>query len=192
MKSKRQIKQAQRRRKKLFTTLGLSGGALLVIALLGYTFLAAARPPIGEEVAVMPDTSHVPEGTDPGPYNTDPPTSGRHYAATLNAGFYNEGDVQDPFPAGFLVHNLEHGYIIFWYNCSLVGEQECSDLKEQIRVVLEEENHLKVIAYPWNSTDVPVVLTSWGRMLRFEEFDPELALDFVQRNRNKAPEPEAP
>jgi hypothetical protein len=192
LKSKRQVKREQRRKKKLFVTLGLSAVSLVVIALLAYSLLAASRPPIEEELPVMPDTSHVTEGTDPGPYNSDPPTSGRHYAGTLNAGFYNEGDVQDPYPAGYLVHNLEHGYIIFWYNCSLVSEAECSGLKAQIKSVLDAENNLKVIAYPWNSTDVPVVLTSWGRILRFEEFDAGQARNFVQLNRNKAPEPEVP
>ena len=195
MKSKRQRMQAQRRKKQLYTRLGLGGIGLIAIAILAYAVLSASRPPTGEtgeEVAVMPDTSHVAEGTDPGPYNSDPPTSGRHYASTLNAGFYNEGDVQDPYPAGLLVHNLEHGYIIFWYNCSLVSEQECADLKEQIQNVMEAENNNKVIAYPWDSIDVPVVMTSWGRMLRFEEFDPQVAQDFARQNRNKAPEPQAP
>jgi hypothetical protein len=197
LKTKRQIQQAQRRRKQLLTTLGISAGALVVIAFLAYSLLAANRPPaeaapIGEEVPVMPDTNHVAEGTDPGPYNSDPPTSGRHYANTLTSGFYNEGDVQGPFPQGYIVHNLEHGYIIFWYNCSLVSQQNCSDLKAQIKSVMDGENNLKVVAYPWSSTDVPVVLTSWGRMLRMEQFDPEQAREFVQRNRNKAPEPEAP
>ena len=192
MKSKRRIMQEKRRRKQLYTRVSLAGLALVVVALLGYAFLTASRPLPGEAVAVMPDSSHVPEGTDPGPYNTDPPTSGRHYEVTFNAGFYNPGDVQSPHPAGHLVHNLEHGYVIFWYNCSLLSEQECIELKDQIRGVMDAENNLKVIAYPWESTDVPVVMTSWGRMLRFEEFDPRLARDFVQQNRNKAPEPLAP
>jgi hypothetical protein len=67
-----------------------------------------------------------------------------------------------------------------------------SDLKAQIREVMSAENNFKVIAFPWESIDVPVVMTSWGRMLRFDQFDTEQAQDFVQRNRNKAPEPFAP
>jgi hypothetical protein len=36
-------------------------------------------------------------------------------------------------------------------------------------------------------------MTSWGRILHFDEgFDAELAFSFVQNNRNKAPEPNAP
>jgi hypothetical protein len=110
----------------------------------------------------------------------------------LEAGFYDEGEVQAAYPAGPLVHNLEHGYVIFWYNCAQAGGEDCTDLKSQIQGVLDAENNLKVIAFPWSSTDVPVVLTSWGRMLKMDEFDPQVARDFVRENRNKAPEPNAP
>ncbi len=33
---------------------------------------------------------HVPEGTDPGPYNSNPPTSGPHYGQEYEAGFFDE------------------------------------------------------------------------------------------------------
>lgn len=192
MKSKRQIAQEQRRRKKLITYSIIGVIALGLVAVVANNVIGATRPLPGEEVPVMADTTHVAEGTDPGPFNSDPPTSGRHYAATLNAGFFESGEVNDPHPEGFLVHNLEHGYVIFWYNCSLLSEGDCTALKEQIKGVLEAENNFKVIAFPWESIDVPVAMTSWGRMLRFDEFDPQQAQDFVQRNRNKAPEPFAP
>ena len=48
----------------------------------------------------------------------------------------------------------------------------------------------KVIAYPWPKIDVPVVITSWGRMLSMEKFDPELALTYVKKYREKSPEPQ--
>jgi hypothetical protein len=192
MKSKRQIAQEKRRRNKLLTYSIVGVIALVAVALLANTVIGASRPLPGEEVPVMADVTHVQEGTDPGPYNSNPPTSGRHYASTLDPGFYESGEVNDPHPEGFLVHNLEHGYVIFWYNCSILSEVECSTLKDQIRGVMTAENNLKVIAFPWESTDNPVVMTSWGRMLSFDEFDPQQAQDFVQRNRNKAPEPFAP
>lgn len=192
MKSKRAQMQARRRRNMLITRLVLGGAALIAVVLIASSFLRESPPQLGEPVPVMPDTSHVPEGTDPGPFNSDPPTSGRHYEATLNAGFYNEGDVPAPHPEGHLVHNLEHGYVIFWYNCSLVSEDECTQLKEQIRGVIEAENNFKVIAFPWPSIDTPVVMTSWGWIYRMESFDPQVAQDLVRARRNKAPEPNAP
>lgn len=191
MKSKRKFQQEKRRKKKMVTTLSLGGVALIAVALLVVVLTSASRPPLGEAVTVMPDASHVPDGTDPGPYNTDPPTSGRHYADPLPAGFYNEGDVPGAYPVGHVVHSMEHGYVVFWYNCAKVSGGDCSSLKAQIQGVLDAEKNLKVIAYPWSSTDVPVVITSWGRMLKMEKFDPKVAQEFVRQYRNKAPEPNA-
>lgn len=192
MKSKRAQMQARRRRNALITRLGLGAAALVAIALIASSFLREPAPELGEDVPIMPDTTHVAEDTDPGPYNSDPPTSGKHYEATLNAGFYNDGDVSADYPEGHLVHNLEHGYVIFWYNCSLLDETGCTELKGQIQEVMADENNFKVIAFPWPSIDVPVVMTSWGRILRMESFDPQVAQNFVQNRRNKAPEPNAP
>lgn len=192
MKSKRKAQQEKRRKKKVITNLSLGGVALVAIALLVYAFTSASQPTPGEAVTVMPDSGHVPDGTDPGPYNSDPPTSGRHYNDPLEAGFYNEGDVPGAYPAGHVVHSLEHGYVVFWYNCAQVAGGDCTELKAQIQGVLDAENNFKVLAYPWSSTDVPVALTSWGRMLKLEEFDPQVAEDFVEQNRNKSPEPNAP
>jgi hypothetical protein len=149
---------------------------------------------MGEEIPVDP-ADHVAEGADPGPYNSDPPTSGRHYASEYDAGFYHTGDRETltPYPAGYLVHNLEHGYVIFWYNCeALPSEETCSALQASIAEVLERADNWKVIAFPWASINVPVVLTTWGRRLEMDAFDSELAMEFVLRNRNEAPEPLAP
>jgi hypothetical protein len=191
MKTKRQSMREERKKKKLLTRIGWITTLLIILSAIGYGAFASARPAVGEEVQVMADISHVPEGTDPGPYNTDPPSSGRHYPSSLPAGFYFEGDIEDPYPAGLLVHSLEHGYIIFWYNCSILTPEDCTDLQAQISEVMERADNFKVIAYPWESINSPVVMTSWGRMRSFDQFDLELALEFIQRNRNKAPEPHA-
>ena len=192
MKTKREAIKQQRKRNRILKRLMWVGLFVIVIGILGYALFSRPRPAAGEAVDVMPDTSHVAEGNDPGPYNTDPPTSGRHYDNEMDAGFYNERDKQVPYPAGYLVHDLEHGYVIFWYNCSLVSDQECSDLKSNIKSVMDQVNNFKVIAYPWSSIDVPVVMTSWGRIQKFDQFDPGQAQAFVQANQNKAPEPNAP
>lgn len=171
------------------------GGVLItVIGVLGYALWVAFRPAYGETIPVMTEVDHVTEGVDPGPYNSDPPTSGPHYADEFDAGFYDETEVADlpDYPQGYLVHNLEHGYVIFWYNCNLLDEQGCKRLKDQIKTVMDQSGGTKLIAFPWDSLDVPVVMTSWGRMQRFETFNEDQANSFVERNRNRAPEPNAP
>lgn len=171
-------------------------GIVAAIAVVGISLwsVRADQGPMGDEFEVI-TADHVAEGADPGPYNSDPPTSGHHYAAEYNAGFYRPGDPETmaPYPAGYLVHNLEHGYVIFWYNCdNLSSDSDCTSLQESIAAVMEESGNWKLIAFPWASIDAPVVMTTWGRMLEMDQFDPDMAQEFVQRNRNEAPEPNAP
>jgi hypothetical protein len=163
------------------------GFVIIVIIVLVLSFSIDLNP-IGEKVSVMPDRYHVSQDTDPGPYNTNPPTSGRHFAEHFTSQFFEVNT--STHPEGFLVHNLEHGYVIFWYNCDLLSQDECNLLKEEIKGVMEKAGMNKVIAYPWPLIDVPVVITSWGRMLRMEKFDPDLAYKYVTKYRNHSPEPQ--
>jgi hypothetical protein len=194
MKSKRQSAREKRRQQQRFTRIGWGIAAIALLAILGYALWVAFRPAAGESVPIMADSSHVPDGTDPGPYNSDPPTSGRHYEQNLPVGFYDEQDLPGlgEYPQGLLVHSLEHGYVIFWYNCDLLGDQACQSLKEQIQAVMDQADNFKVIAFPWKSIDVPLVMTSWGKLQKFASFDPDQALGFVISNRNRSPEPNAP
>ena len=188
-KTKRQ-QRARNQRQKLVSNLIWGGITVVVLAVLGFMIWQGVRPPAGESFPIMTSSPHIDLDTDPGQYNSDPPTSGLHYAQEANTGFYEDNIYT--YPAGYLVHNLEHGYVIFWYNCDLLDESSCSELKSQIRSVMDELGGTKLIAYPWDSIDVPLVMTSWGRLQRFETFDAEQARAFYRANLNKAPEPNAP
>lgn len=189
-KTKRQQQREKNQRQKLISNLVWGGIGIVILGIVGFFAWQSVRPAAGESVAIMISEPHIPTDSDPGQYNSDPPTSGLHYAEEARGGFYDENIYT--YPAGYLVHNLEHGYVIFWYNCDLLDEADCSELKSQIRSVMDELGGFKMIAYPWNSTDVPLVMTSWGRIQRFESFDAERAKAFYRANLNKAPEPNAP
>lgn len=180
-----------------YWVLGLIG--LMVVIVVAVVILnpggqpAAATPELlGTEITV-PSADHIANTTNPGPYPSDPPAGGRHFATDFKAGFFEESDVASlpQYPEGYLVHNLEHGYIIFWYNCAAPGAPACDDLKSTIRSVMDANGNLKVIAFPWPSIDVPLVMTSWGRLLKFPTLDSDLMNQFVRTNRNQAPEPMA-
>jgi len=187
--SKREKMRSRQRRQQMRSSLIWGGLGLGVLAIIGFIVWQGVRPLTGEEFSIMTST-HIEVGSDPGTYNSDPPTSGPHYAEEAQAGFY-ETNIYE-YPAGYLVHNLEHGYIIFWYNCGLLDEAACGDLKSEIESIMDEFNNVKVIAYPWDSIDVPVVMTSWGRLLKMETFDAAQARAFYKSNLNKSPEPNAP
>ena len=187
--SKREQRRAQQRHQQVRTKFVWSGLGLGVLAIVGLMVWQGVRPRTGEEVPIMTST-HIAADSDPGEYNSDPPTSGPHYSSEAPAGFYDTNSYQ--YPAGYLVHNLEHGYIIYWYNCGLLGEAACTDLKSQIKSVMDEVNNVKAIAYPWDSLDVPVAMTSWGRLQKMETFNAAQARAFYKSNLNRSPEPGAP
>lgn len=188
----RELRQERERKNRRRSTLLWGGVAVAALAVVAVVIWSGARPLAGVAVPVE-GADHVEDGADPGPYNSNPPTSGTHFPSTFDAGFYDEEDAAagPPYPEGYLVHNLEHGYVIFWYNCSLLDSAACDEMKAQIQGVLEEFDSFKLIAFPWSSLDVPVVLTSWGQMQEMESFDAAQARRFIRRNLNEAPEPEA-
>jgi len=188
--TKRKERHERNQRQKLISTLTWGGIGVAILAVIGFMIWQGVKPAAGESIPIMTSSPHIDVDTDTGQYNSDPPTSGLHYPQEANVGFYDENIYT--YPAGYLVHNLEHGYVIFWYNCDLLSESACSGLKSQIRTVMDELGGIKLIAYPWNSIDVPLVMTSWGRLQRFETFDPAQAIAFYRANLNRAPEPDAP
>lgn len=193
--SKRQLIRERQRKQQIISRYIWVGAGIVVLAIIGILVWQTARPAVGEVVPIpISSSEHVPEDTQPGPYPSDPPAGGVHFAGTLPAKLYLEEDLTTlpQYPEGYLVHNLEHGYVIFWYNCDVVGEAGCEQLITQLQEVIDTFNGFKVMAFPWKSLDIPVAATSWGRLQRFESFDPGLARRFVRNNRNKAPEPNAP
>lgn len=95
---------------------------------------------------------HQPDGTAI-KYAQSPPSNGSHYQTWAEFGktFY---DASDRPPVGNLVHNLEHGYTILWYNDTIAGD---SDQMEQIERIakgkLPEVANGKFIAAPFHASD---------------------------------------
>ena len=189
------ILESQRKKRKsqnLFKIIGLSL-SLLVIVFVFITALNSKK--LGElmgENVVVASAAHVPETVKPGPYNSNPPAGGAHYEVSYPAKFFQEADLVtlSKYPEGHLVHSLEHGYVIFWYNCQIAGT-DCAALKQTIQDVMDKTGKDKLIAFPWSSMDVPLAMTSWGRLLNFTTPDPVLMEEFVKNNRYQAPEPDA-
>jgi hypothetical protein len=192
-KNRSSSKQSPMSNRNLIITLSIIGGVAL-LALLGYAVWAARQPLalLGEEFPIA-EAEHIPEGQTATNYNSDPPTSGQHYSEPAEAGFYEEA-----LPDERLVHNLEHGHIVVYYNCTNLSESDCSDLKASIRQAMERAGvvsstqTLKIVAVPRPDMENLVTYTSWGRLYRAESFDEDEFLLFVEQNRNHAPEPFAP
>ena len=105
---------------KKWTIIGVS--VIIFLAFLVWLFMASNKPLPGIE-AKQDGRNHVPEGS-PVTYNFNPPTGGDHYASWITKGFYEE-----PRYDGNLVHSLEHGYVIIWYDCERKLANEFSIFK---------------------------------------------------------------
>jgi hypothetical protein len=167
--------------------LWIVGGVLVLIILapviLGF-FGGDDVPEVLEgHVQEMPDEGrdHVPEGTEVD-YDSEPPTSGPHYPNWAPAGIHN----QNPPADELLVHNLEHGHIVIFYEPSLVTDESVQKISE-----LTDEYDGQwdaVLAVPRPEMDVELTLTAWTYKMELEEFDEELIDAFVDAYRGKGPE----
>lgn len=110
---------------------------------------------------------HVAPGTEI-PYEESPPAFGTHYDSwePMDRKFY-DGDRPD---LGFLVHNLEHGYTILWYDETVADDAEQMDVVRGIAAKFDgDDMRNKFKAAPWTSEDGEpfpdgqhVALTHWS------------------------------
>ena len=124
-------------------------------------------------VETFPDegAAHVPQDT-PITYNTDPPTSGTHYPAPAAGGFYDA-----PIPAGNLVHTMEHGGIIIYYNPATVTAQQQAEIEAFLQPAIGEFS--TVVAVPRNDPQFDIILTAWRTRLRLPDYDINRIRDFT-------------
>lgn len=96
---------------------------------------------------------HVEPGT-PIEYPDAPPAYGTHYDvwAPIDRKFYTEGDRPE---VGELVHNLEHGYTILWYDETVAEDGEAMDQLRGIASQFGDDTDLrsKVKIVPWTEDD---------------------------------------
>lgn len=91
---------------------------LAALALLGWgaysLYKGSTRKLPGEMVADM-GRNHVTDiyGVE---YNSNPPTSGPHFPVWAKPGVYDRF-----ISSGYLIHSMEHGYVVIWYDCSKIS-----------------------------------------------------------------------
>jgi hypothetical protein len=92
-------------------------------------------------------------------YTTAPPAFGSHWneqgtaPAPFNRKFYTEDDRPE---LEALVHNLEHGYTILWYDDSVAGDASQLNVIDGLADKFRSDSdnfRLKFIAAPWTAAD---------------------------------------
>jgi len=156
---------------------------LFVIAAVGYGIflLAQTAGPEGEDFSVAYDIQgreHIADGAEHPAYNSNPPSSGWHYASPARGGFYNE-----PLADEQVIHNLEHGDIWIAYH---------PDLNQDSIDSLESFAGQYVVVSPRSENEGDISLVAWGRVDTFNVengiVDEGRIRDFITRYDNRGPE----
>lgn len=160
------------------------GLAIILVLLAGYGIylFGNANAPKGEDFSVVYDTlgrSHIPDGAPRPEYNSNPPSSGAHYAQTVRGGFY---DV--PLRDENVVHNLEHGDVWITYR---------PDIAEEVKNVLKTFAGQYVVVSARAENEHDISLVAWGRVDSFDLQesilpDESRISDFIRRYDNRGPE----
>lgn len=146
----------------------------------GCTSSPVKSAPAGVERVACKSANHVATGTKVA-YESDPPLSGEHYSTWVNPGFYSEAKQKE-----LLVHSLEHGYVVIYYNQQKLSAEQL----KAVRTVAEKYkgNWDGVVAIPRDDAQYALILTAWEHALRLPEFDQARLDSFVDAFRGRGPE----
>lgn len=125
------------------------------------------------------EAAHIEEGASHEPYNSNPPTSGPHYGTPADAGFYPTALATET-----VVHNLEHGQLVFWYRDGL-GQEDLDEIEKITR-----QEPLATVGLPSPSLESPynLVMTAWGAMQSCEKVSQAVIDDFRKEFQGRGPE----
>ena len=107
------------------------------------------------------------------------PTSGPHASRWTQTGFYTSSQ-----PPTGIVHALEHGNIVIYYDKP--GEKALETLKSWAGIYSGQWDGVVVV--PKRGIGQTVVLTAWTKQLVLEKFEPAAAAKFVDLYRGRGPE----
>jgi hypothetical protein len=134
-----------------------------------------------DDAFTNPGQDHLPVGTVYPNYPTFPPYAGPHWQVPSRCGIY-----ELPQPIEAMVHSMEHGVVIFYFQPDLFRADEVAEMRVVASGLLRDGRRL--IMTPNRQIDSAVVMTSWSRILRLGSFEPETVEDFTAAFEDKAPE----
>lgn len=127
-------------------------------------------------------------GVAANPYSSLPGTSGPHWGTPANWGVY-----ATPAEESQLIHNLEHGGIVIWYDPGL-DAASVDTLADYVTTQTASgiSGRYKFILSPWAGADPlpsPVVATAWRYMLELDTADTDAIGEFARARYGRSPEP---
>ncbi|HEX2883669.1 MAG TPA: DUF3105 domain-containing protein [Candidatus Limnocylindria bacterium] len=178
------------------------GGVLLAGVILVILVLLFSSGPNANAGTTQPDdgTTHITDGatcrSDPAscgvegnPYSSTPGTSGPHWNNPANWGVY-----ATPQNESQVIHNLEHGGIIIWYDPEALDAAQVDELAQYVtrQVSAGISGRFKFMLSPWDGADpldAPIVVTAWRNLLELDQVDLGAIDEFAREHYGRSPEP---
>ena len=133
---------------------------------------------------------HVADGTnvragDPSAYASLPGTSGPHWGTPDNWGIYTQPQAESQ-----VIHNLEHGGIVVWYQADQLDATSLQQLTDWVQSQVRS-TRFKVILSPWAGADFghPIAITAWNYLLYQDPLDLGAVQGFMDAHYGRSPEP---
>jgi hypothetical protein len=142
-----------------------------------------------------PETAgHVREDVDYAAVgNSNPPAGGPHWSGTCGedptaappfCGPAPWGIYRDPWDPETLVHNMEHGGVVVWYNSDDPAVRD--QLEAVVKERLDDGKFIVLAPYP-DMEDDTIAITSWSRLDKFpaSELTDERVNTFIDANERR-------
>lgn len=180
------------------------GGVLAAGVILVVVVLITGSAPNPNAGTAQPDDgrTHVTDGYDcrspagaaeaqecgADPYSSLPATSGPHWNTPNNWGVYST-----PQRETQLIHNLEHGGIVIWYDPEALDQAGIDRLTTYVNNQVSGglAGRFRFILSPWGGEDFghPIAVTAWRNLLYLDQADTGAIDDFARAHYGRAPEP---
>ncbi|MES2971765.1 MAG: DUF3105 domain-containing protein [Patescibacteria group bacterium] len=164
--------------------------AFLAIGSFGFIAMKQKSKPkevtLGVQHAIQ-EATHIAQGQPHEPYNSEPASSGPHYAdqtAPTSWGVYTQ-----EIPEEVFVHNEEHGGVIITYKPDLPADQ-----LKQLQALFappysnKDFQPIKAIVMPRSKNTRAIQIASWGYTLHLDQYDEDTIRKFYLQRVGKSPE----
>lgn len=165
--------------------------SVLIIGFVGYIFISKDSKPDEPVLGIQHEEqgkNHIAGGQRHEPYNSDPASSGSHYAdqgAPTPWGVYTEEVPEEVF-----LHNEEHGGVIVTYSPELLPKDQLEKLQKLFAPPYSnpEFKPSKAIVTPRSKNAKPIQLAGWRWTLNLDQYDEATIMKFYLQRVGKAPE----
>lgn len=180
-------KAAKQRRTQNYMMIAAGAFFVLLIGIVVVLQVRKNMPVVGEESLSSQGNTHIAFGSlSPIPYNSTPPTSGPHYDNLVAWGMYDE-----PQRYEHLVHNLEDGGVIVYYQCADGCPEIVDQLKEIVNPYVSRGDHVVLTpndpAWSINGSQplhgdmgTMIAVTAWQHILKLDEVDSAKIRSFIE------------